>query len=129
MLRAIYEGVALSMADCLEQLPSFSGAIRLMGGAARSPVWRQMFADATGRPMELVSVSEPGALGVAMQAGVATGMWGSLEEAADTCCHIETVVEPDRAVHGEYIRLLRLYQRLRRDLVEEQELRRELWED
>ena len=46
-------------------------AIRLVSGAANSPLWVQMFADVTGLPVEIVKVKELGALGCAMTAAVA----------------------------------------------------------
>jgi sugar (pentulose or hexulose) kinase len=126
MLRAVYEGIALSMADCFQHLPAADDPVRLVGGATRSAVWRQMFADATGRPMVLVESREPGALGVAMLAGVAVGIWGTLHEAVEACCGLGAVIEPDPAAHADYKKALALYQRLRRDLVEEQELKSSL---
>lgn len=127
MLRAIYEGVALSMADCFEHLPPFEGPVRLMGGGARSRLWRQMFADVTGRPMVLLRGEELGALGVAMLAGVATGVWRDLQEACEGCCHSDECVEPDTRSHEAYARILAMYQRLRRDLSDECDYKGELW--
>jgi sugar (pentulose or hexulose) kinase len=126
LLRSIFEGVALATADCFQHLPPFEGPIRLMGGGARSRFWRQMFADAIGHTLALPRHEELGALGVALLAGVATGVWGDLEEACSACCQIVDHVEPDQQRHAEYQRILAMYQRLRRDLVEEHDYYGEL---
>lgn len=94
LLRAIYEGVALAMADCMEYLPLSEDPVRLVGGAARSRVWSQIFADVTGRPMVLVGGEETGTLGVAMLAGVTVGIWKNLVEAVETCCKLGPLIEP-----------------------------------
>ena len=79
-------------------------------------MWRQMFADTTGRPFTRVQTQEPGALGVAMLAGVAVGCWRDLEEAVSACVRPDPVTEPDPVRHEAYGKILRLYQRLRADL-------------
>jgi len=121
MLRAVYEGLALAMADCFEHMPAFDGSVRLVGGAAKSPLWQQMFADATGHPMTLLETEELGALGVAMLAGSAIGLWPDLETAVKTCVHTSKTIEPDTIGHAAFGRTLQMYQHLRRDLVEEYE--------
>jgi sugar (pentulose or hexulose) kinase len=119
MLRAIYEGVAFAMADCMEHLPASEDPIRLVGGAARSWVWSQIFADVSGRPMVLVEGQETGALGVAMLAGIATGIWNNLEEAVVCCCKLGRVIEPHQQLHEFYSDRLQCYKQLRSDLVAE----------
>jgi sugar (pentulose or hexulose) kinase len=123
MLRSIYEGIALATADCFEHLPPFDQPVRLVGGAAKSRVWRQMFADATGCTLALLEGEEVGALGVAMLAGVAAGIWNSIDEAVKECCRVETTIEPVEENHEQYGRLLQLYRMLRRNLKEEYDMR------
>lgn len=87
LLRAIYEGVAFQARRHAEEAVALSGrdfppVIRLAGGAAKSPVWTQIFADVCQRPVEAVAAEEVGALGAAICAAVAAGVYESLEEAA-----------------------------------------------
>ena len=124
ILRSIYEGVAYAVADCADLLPPATGASVLLGGGARSRLWRQIIADVTGRAYTVAATPEPGALGVALLGGVAAGWWSSIEEAAGACCSHGEVMEPDRAAHEEYRGVLQLYRYLRRDLVREQSIRR-----
>ena len=77
LLRSVYEGVAFSHRWHLEKLlqtrrePPVS--IRLAGGAARSPVWTQMFADVMKLPVESIAAGETGALGCAVLGAAACG--------------------------------------------------------
>jgi sugar (pentulose or hexulose) kinase len=122
MLRAVYEGVAFAMADCLEHLPDSRDPVLLVGGGSRSPVWRQIFADVTGRPMMTVEGEEPGAMAAAMCAGISYGVWHDFEEAVAACCRPGVQVEPRTAIHSRYQELLPVYQYLRRNLAEEPDL-------
>lgn len=48
MLRAVYEGVALSLLDCYDTMGVPVTELRLAGGGARSGLWAQILADALG---------------------------------------------------------------------------------
>lgn len=124
ILRAIYEGLALAVADCLELLPAFAEPITLLGGGAQSTAWRRIVADVTGRSFAPAGANEPGALGVALLAGMAAGWWHSVDEAVAACCTRGEPVVSDPSAHSEYRPRLERYRRLRRDLVEEQQVRR-----
>lgn len=51
---------------------------RMTGGGVRSTVWTQMFADALELPIEVPSVTENAALGVAIAAGIGVGAYNGL---------------------------------------------------
>ena len=57
--------------------------IRLSGGGARSPFWARMQASVYGQETCITSSTEGGAYGVALLAGVGTGIWKTVEEACD----------------------------------------------
>ncbi|WP_171241426.1 FGGY-family carbohydrate kinase [Ruegeria sp. HKCCA5491] len=84
MLRALFEGVLFEHRRHIEVLKtagvSFDQAV-LSGGGSRSPVWPQMFADCLGVPIYVAEAQETGALGAAIGVSVATGAYGSYEEA------------------------------------------------
>lgn len=85
--RALLEGVVLGHrvhVDALRERFALDGVARLSGGAARSTVWSQMFADALGMPVEIPDSAETGARGGALLAGLGLGWYSSVEEAADT---------------------------------------------
>jgi len=99
MLRAIYEGVAYSAKTHIERLLSARpapAAIRMAGGAVNSPEWVQIFADVLGFPMETVKgVKELGAMGCAMAAAVAAGVYSDYAEAARAMVRVNAPVMPD----------------------------------
>ena len=71
MVRAIMEGVTYSMRDSLaifEGLDVPIKQIRASGGGARSPLWRQIQADAFGRKVVTINSEEGPAYGVALLA-------------------------------------------------------------
>ena len=58
LIRAVYEGLAYAIRDCYDRIEQPILAIRLVGGAARSPFWTQMIADVTGVPVEVPEEGE-----------------------------------------------------------------------
>lgn len=113
MVRAIYEGVAYSHRTHIDKLLSVAkkpDSIRMAGGAVKSPVWVQMFADVLGCAIETVDgVTELGALGCAMAAAVAAGVYPSYEAAAEKMVHINPPVLPDMDRHRIYNEKYRKY--------------------
>ena len=99
LLRALFEGVVfahrahiLTIADVTGHRPR---AARLSGGAARSPVWAQMFADVLNMEIEVAEGSELGALGCAICAAVATGRYDGFEAAAAAMTRVGRRFHPD----------------------------------
>lgn len=113
MVRAVYEGVAYSHRTHIDKLLSVAlkpDSIRMAGGAVNSSVWCQMFADVLGLPVETVSgVKELGALGCAMAAAVAAGVYGSYEEAVEKMVRVNPPVMPDMERHRMYDQKFRKY--------------------
>lgn len=77
--RAVLEGVAFNLRSILEALRAQVTAIpamRLIGGAARSGVWRQILADVYGLPILLPALlAEATSLGAAVAGGVGVGLY------------------------------------------------------
>lgn len=113
MLRSVYEGIVFSHKYHLDRLMKSRAqpprCIRLAGGAARSPVWTQMFADILQLPVETVNVTETGALGCAMAAAAATGRSPSLRQAAGSMCSVSPAVQPRKEFAGIYSEKYSLY--------------------
>jgi sugar (pentulose or hexulose) kinase len=102
LLRAVYEALCFSTRDCFESMPVKPSSLTLTGGGSRSAFWAQMFADICGLPIEVSSAKESGALGVALLAGVATGLWPNLETAIDQTVQTVARFEPDPQAQPEY---------------------------
>lgn len=113
MLRAVYEGICFSHRWHFERLmrsrPDRSGTIRLAGGAARSRVWTQMFADVMNMPVETVAAEETGALGCAIAAAAAAGSYPDVASAAKAMVKSGHIVYPDAGSAEAYDRKYALY--------------------
>lgn len=95
--RAVLEGVAYSMKDCFEVLRGMGIAPQsaaIIGGGAKSPLWRQIMADMLGIPLQVVAHVDS-SLGSAMLAGVAGGIFASHEQAVEKCVRVKETVLPD----------------------------------
>ena len=115
LLRAVYEGIAFSHRYHLEKLlasrPSGGGTIHLAGGAARSAVWTQMFADVCGLPVRTADVTETGALGCAVAAAAALGDYDGPAEAAARMCRLSAPVMPRPEAAAAYDKKYALYRK------------------
>ncbi|AHF78713.1 L-xylulose kinase [Sodalis praecaptivus] len=81
MLYALFEGVTFAHRAHIDRLRAAGIAFThatLSGGAARSCVWPQMFADVLNIPIRTAQCQETGALGAALCAGVGVGVWRNL---------------------------------------------------
>ena len=64
--------------------------VRLGGGGARSPLWRQIQADVYGYDVDIVEAEEGAAYGAAILAGVGAGAWASVEDACTAIVKVAT---------------------------------------
>ncbi|MDF7649731.1 carbohydrate kinase [Pantoea sp. Acro-805] len=114
MLFALFEGVTFAHRAHVDRLRAagipFTQAI-LSGGAARSCIWPQMFADVLGIPIRVAECKETGALGAALCAGVGVGVWPYLSAAVQQAVQInpgELLPRPERfAFHDARYRVFK----------------------
>jgi xylulokinase len=100
VIRAILEGVAFSLKDSFTLFAEMGVPvvrIRLGGGGARSPLWRQIQADVYGREVETVQGEEGAAYGAAILAGVGAECWSSVEAACTEIVRVDTRIAPQPA--------------------------------
>jgi xylulokinase len=115
MARAVLEGVAYGLRDSFEILDAMDVPIqqvRASGGGARSPLWRQIQADVTGREHVTINVDEGPAFGVALLAGVGTGVWASVAEACRATIHVVDRAAPEAPAQAVYNRFYPIYRSL-----------------
>ncbi|MDH3255097.1 MAG: xylulokinase [Acidobacteriota bacterium] len=114
LTRAVLEGVAFGLKDNLALMAAVGledvGQVRISGGGARSPVWRQILADVLGVELVSVETSEGAALGAALLAGVGSGVWESVEKACGAAVQLGDITKPDADARKPYARI---YQRFR----------------
>jgi xylulokinase len=115
VIRAILEGVAFSLKDSFTLFAEMGvpvNRIRLGGGGARSPLWRQIQADAYGREVEIVEAEEGAAYGAAILAGVGAGCWPSVDAACGEIVKVAQVVTPQPAAVERLARQYESYRRM-----------------
>jgi xylulokinase len=114
MARAVMEGVALNLRTILEAFLEQGARIRemrLIGGCARSALWRQILADVYELPiLRPALLAEATSLGAAIAAGVGAGLYPDFGVAHDFV-RTERAEQPDPARSQRY---LALYGRFRR---------------
>jgi xylulokinase len=98
IIRAILEGVAFSLRDTFtifQEIEVPVKTIRLGGGGARSPLWRQIQADVYGQQVETVEAEEGAAYGAAILAGVGAKAWPSVDAACDAVVRVAGNTAPN----------------------------------
>lgn len=98
LTRAVMEGVAFSLRDCLEIFRGLGvpiEKIRLGGGGARSALWQQIQADVYRHSVETIAVDEGAAFGAAILAAVGAGAWPSVDDACSEAIKVAKTIEPD----------------------------------
>lgn len=84
MTRSVIEGVSFGLRDSMELIKSAGlgkiEQVRVSGGGARSPLWRQMLSDVMNSELVTVNTTEGAAFGAALLAGVGVGTWKTVEE-------------------------------------------------
>ncbi len=116
LTRAVMEGVAFGLRDSFELIKQSDAGrqvdeVRVSGGGARSPVWRQIFADVFGVPLVVVKALEGAAYGAALLAGVGGGVWPDVLTAAEQTVELGERVEPGASA-GTYEAAYQLYRDL-----------------
>jgi xylulokinase len=112
MARAVLEGVAFNLRIILDALRDQGAPItvlRLIGGGARAPLWRQILADVFNlpllRPRLLVEATS---LGAAIAGGIGIGLYASYEVAAQLV-QVEPGEEPRPEISSRYEELYPLF--------------------
>lgn len=120
LIRAIMEGVAFSLRDSFAIFAEMSvpvTSIRLGGGGARSPLWRQIQADVYGHAVEVLEAEEGAAYGAALLAGVGAGVWSSVDEACQRSVRVAKRIDPSpdtsACMNRQYELYCRIYPALR----------------
>ncbi len=110
--RAVLEGVAFSLLDCKKYLDSkninHKEKAFIIGGGAKSPLWRQIVADVLGIGL-IEKKSSDSSLGSAIMAGVSCGFFTSFADAQEKCNEIISETVPNMENHEKYLKLFEKY--------------------
>jgi len=115
LVRSVLEGVAFSLKDCFAIIQEQGLAleqVRATGGGAKSPLWRQIIADVLGVELVTTSASEGPAFGAALLAGVASGVYSSVQEACDATVRVVERTGPQQQHAAVYARMYEQYRAL-----------------
>lgn len=105
LVQAVLEGVAFAIRDSFEVAKSLGLSIscsRLCGGGSRSPLWRTIFSNVLGIPLELLKTEQGPGYGAAMLAMVGCGEYESVQAAADALTEVVDVIQPDAELTARY---------------------------
>lgn len=105
ILKGLLEGATFYLKACVDALPETGIRIadfRAVGGGSKSEAWIQLSADIFGLPFVRPTVTEAGALGAAIIAGVGSGVFDSYRSGVAAMVMPERVFEPDPLRHDQY---------------------------
>jgi xylulokinase len=115
LTRAVLEGVAFGLADCLDSVRGVgveAGRARASGGGARSRLWLQIIASVLELPVEVMGSEQGSAFGAALLGGVAAGVYVNIVEAVTACVHVADVIDPVADWIGPYREVRRRFRSL-----------------
>ena len=105
MTQAVLEGVACGMRQCYDVAVSLGIQIdrtKIVGGGAKSPLWRKIVANVLGIKVDVPACEEGPSMGGAMLAMVACGVYKDVESAAAAIVRVVDTVEPDPELVARY---------------------------
>jgi xylulokinase len=98
MTRAVLEGVAFGLRDSFALMKSVGlgqiDQVRVSGGGARSPIWRQILADVLDTELVTINTTEGAAYGAALLAGVGAGIWRDVDHACAAAIRVTGSTSP-----------------------------------
>ncbi len=105
MVQAVMEGVAFAIRDSFEVARSLGLSIprsKICGGGAKSPLWRKIFANVLGIPLDMVKTEQGPGYGAAMLAMVGCGRFSCVQEACGALVEVASTTEPDAELTARY---------------------------
>ena len=115
MSKAILEGVAFALKDCLEiaksngVYPTYS---TICGGGCRSNTWKQIMADVFNLPIKVLKTNQGPSYGAAILAMVGDGVYPTVEAATDAIVKVEETIQPRPQKVEYYIKKYDLFKKL-----------------
>lgn len=120
LIRAVLEGVTFNLRvilDAFEEQGASVNDVRVIGGGARSKLWRRMMADIYGKTILVPAyLEEATSLGAAIAAGVGVGVYRSFE-AAERLVNLVEAIHPNANLHARYEPLYKYFRKLYTSMV------------
>ena len=120
-IRAVLEGVAFSIYDCIQALENINVKINdlmIIGGGAKGNLWPQIICDVSGKKLQRPSFSDS-SVGSAILAGVAVGIFSNIYEGArliNRNCRKEFI--PNIKNNQFYMEIYQIYKKIETSLQE-----------
>ncbi len=115
LVQAVLEGVAFAIRDSFEVAKKLGIKIptsKICGGGSKSPLWKTIFANVLGIPLEILKTEQGPGYGGAMLAMVGCGRFNTVQEAADALVETASVVQPDPELTARYEQRYRQFQEI-----------------
>ncbi|MCL4274845.1 MAG: xylulokinase [Anaerolineales bacterium] len=116
LTRSVLEGVSFGLRDSFELMKGAGleniSQVRVTGGGARSPLWRQILADVLKAEVVTVNTTEGAAYGAALLAATGSGAFRSVESACDTSVKITGSISPNPTQVDIYQKYYEVYREL-----------------
>ena len=115
MSKAILEGVAFALKDCIEIaktngiFPTYSS---ICGGGAKSRIWKQIVADVLNIPIHVLKTNQGPSYGAAILAMVGDGIYKNVEEATKSIIKVEEIIQPSQNRIEYYQKKYELFKKL-----------------
>lgn len=113
IFRALMEGIAYGTADIIQTFGRNDFTVERViacGGATKSQVYMQIYADVIGAPIFITRVTEASLLGSAVVAAVGAGAYPDLVTASQQMVQVTTSYQPNIENHNAYAFYLAQYQ-------------------
>jgi len=114
MIRSVLEGVAYNMkliVEAFEEQNAGTDLIRIIGGGAKSDLWRSIFSDIIGvKIARLNLIEEATSFGAAIAGAIGVGLFNNIEEASKIV-KIVDIIEPDvsrKRIYDKYYELFKI---------------------
>ena len=105
LVQAVLEGVAFAIRDSFEVAKSLGidiPASNICGGGSKSPLWKTIFTNVLGIPLNILKTEQGPGYGGAMLAMVGCGQFDSVQMASDALVKIADTVLPDPELTAKY---------------------------
>ena len=115
LVQAVLEGVAFAIRDSFEVAKSLGLEIprsRICGGGSKSPLWRKIFANVLGIPLDMVKTEQGPGYGGAMLAMVGCGLFPNVQAAADALVELASETLPDPEITARYEEQYRKFRKI-----------------
>lgn len=112
--RSVLEGIAYSLRDSLQVISEMGLSfrdLRVIGGGAKSPLWRRIIADVMGMTV-MVPKAGDASFGSALIAGVGIKLFPDTQTAAERCVQFTDEIVPNIENHEKYSNYFTIYRKI-----------------